>query len=106
MADTGLFGPGSVTWRIHAEPILWVAGLRSLFLQALHPRAIAGLSQNSDYKTDPWRRLERTARYIGTVIYGSVAEAEAAGRRVRAIHARLRGTDPRTGETFRLDEPE
>jgi uncharacterized protein (DUF2236 family) len=106
MTDAGLFGPDSVTWRVHAEPILWVAGLRALFLQALHPRAIAGLSQNSDYQTDPWRRLQRTAGYIGTVIYGSVADADAAARRVRTIHARLRGTDPRTGETFRLDEPE
>jgi uncharacterized protein (DUF2236 family) len=106
VTDTGLFGPGSVTWKVHAEPILWVAGLRALFLQALQPRAIAGLSQNSDYKTDPWRRLERTARYVGTVIYGSVADAEAAAGRVRALHARMRATDLRTGETFQLDEPE
>lgn len=104
--DVGLFGPGSVTWRVHQEPILWLAGLRSLYLQALHPRAIAGVTQNSTYRSDPWGRLARTSRYVGTVIFGTTAQAQRAGRRVRAIHARLTATDPRTGERFRIDAPE
>jgi uncharacterized protein (DUF2236 family) len=103
--DLGLFGPDSVTWRLHAEPILFVAGLRALYLQALHPVAVAGVAQNSGYKGDPWGRLIRTSEYIGTVIYGTTGQAEAAGRRVRGIHARMRGIDPRTGEFFRIDEP-
>jgi uncharacterized protein (DUF2236 family) len=104
-ADTGLFGPNSVTWRVHAEPVLMLGGLRSLFLQALHPRAMAGVAQHSSYKGDPWGRLLRTVDYVGTTIFGTTAQAEAAGRRVRAIHARLTATDPFTGERFRLDEP-
>jgi uncharacterized protein (DUF2236 family) len=106
MADLGLFGPDSVTWRVHSEPILLLAGLRSLYLQALHPRAVAAVVQNSDYKTDPWGRLVRTSTYVATTIFGTTEQAEAAGRRVRAIHARLRATDPRTGEEFRIDEPD
>ena len=104
--DLGLFGPGSVTWKVHEEPILIVAGLRSLYLQALHPRAMAGVAQNSNYRTDAWGRLVRTATYVGTTIYGTTAEAEAAGRRLRTRHARMRATDPVTGEEFRIDEPE
>ncbi|MCZ7425909.1 oxygenase MpaB family protein [Micromonospora sp. WMMA1949] len=104
--DLGLFGPGSVTWKVHEEPILIVAGLRSLYLQALHPRAMAGVAQNSNYRTDAWGRLVRTANYVGTTIYGTTAEAEAAGRRLRTRHARMRATDPVTGEEFRIDEPE
>ncbi|MFG1737509.1 oxygenase MpaB family protein [Micromonospora chalcea] len=104
--DLGLFGPGSVTWKVHEEPILIVAGLRSLYLQALHPRAMAGVAQNSNYRSDAWGRLVRTANYVGTTIYGTTADAEAAGRRVRARHARMRATDPFTGEEFRVDEPE
>ncbi|RBQ13073.1 DUF2236 domain-containing protein [Micromonospora sp. LHW51205] len=103
--DLGLFGPGSVTWKVHEEPILIVAGLRSLYLQALHPRAMAGVAQNSNYRSDAWGRLVRTATYVGTTIYGTTAEAQAAGRRVRARHARMRATDPFTGEEFRVDEP-
>ncbi|WFE38307.1 oxygenase MpaB family protein [Micromonospora sp. WMMD998] len=104
--DLGLFGPGSVTWKVHEEPILIVAGLRSLYLQALHPRAMAGVAQNSNYRADAWGRLVRTATYVATTIYGTTAEAEAAGRRLRALHARLRATDPLTGEVFRVDEPD
>ncbi|MEV0155297.1 oxygenase MpaB family protein [Micromonospora sp. NPDC050686] len=104
--DLGLFGPGSVTWKLHEEPILIVAGLRSLYLQALHPRAMAGVAQNSNYRRDAWGRLVRTAEYVGTTVYGTTAEVEAAGRRLRALHARLRATDPVTGEVFRIDEPD
>jgi uncharacterized protein (DUF2236 family) len=104
--DLGLFGPGSVSWRVHAEPVLWVAGLRALYLQALHPRAISGVVQNSDYRRDSWGRLMRTADYVGTVVFGTTADARAAGARIRAIHRRLRARDPETGEPFRIDEPE
>ncbi|SCL18432.1 Uncharacterized conserved protein, DUF2236 family [Micromonospora rhizosphaerae] len=104
--DLGLFGPGSVTWKVHGEPILFVAGLRSLYLQALHPRAMAGVAQNSNYRTDAWGRLIRTATYVATTIYGTTAEAEAAGQRLRTLHARMRATDPFTGEEFRVDDPE
>jgi uncharacterized protein (DUF2236 family) len=104
--DLGLFGPDSVTWHIHREPIMLLAGLRSLFLQALHPRAVAGVVQNSNYRDDPWGRLLRTSAFVGTVIYGTTAQARAAGDRVRRLHARLRATDPRTGVQFRVDDPD
>jgi uncharacterized protein (DUF2236 family) len=104
--DVGLFGPGSVTWRLHEEPILLLGGLRSLYLQALHPRAVAGVAQNSGYRADPWGRLLRTSAYVGVTVYGSTAEVAAAAGRLRRLHARMTALDPRTGETFRLDEPE
>lgn len=104
--DAGLFGPESVTWRLHEQPILFLAGLRALYLQALHPRAVAGVVQNSNYKTDSWGRLMRTSEYVGTTIYGTAAEAQAAGRRLRRLHARMSAVDPATGERFRIDEPD
>jgi uncharacterized protein (DUF2236 family) len=104
--DFGLFGPGSVTWKLHEEPILVLAGLRSLYLQALHPRAVAGVAQNSGYKADPVGRFMRTSDYVGITIYGSTAEAELAGSRLRRLHSRMSAVDPRTGERFRIDEPD
>ena len=104
--DVGLFGPDSVTWKLHREPILLLGGLRSLYLQALHPRAVAGVAQNSGYKADPWGRLLRTSDYVGTVIYGSTAEVDQASSRLRRLHAGMSAVDPRTGERFRIDEPE
>lgn len=104
--DVGLFGPDSVTWKLHREPIVLLGGLRSLYLQALHPRAVAGVAQNSGFRSDPWGRLNRTSEYVGTVIYGSTDEVELAAGRLRRLHARMTATDPRTGETFRIDEPD
>lgn len=106
--DEGLFGPDSVTWRVNVEPIMWVAGLRALYLQSLHPRVMRGTYQNSALfdRKKAWARFLRTAQYVTIRTFGTTAEADAAGRRVRAIHSRLRGIDPDTGETFRLDEPE
>jgi uncharacterized protein (DUF2236 family) len=104
--DLGLFGPGSVTWKLHEEPILLLAGLRSLYLQALHPRAVAGVAQNSTFKADPWGRLMRTSNYVGTTIYASTTEVENTASRLRRLHSRLSATDPRTGERFRIDEPD
>lgn len=105
-ADEGLFGPDSITWRLHADPVLVLGGMRALLLQALHPRAMAGVATHSGFRTDPWGRLRRTAEYVGSTTYGSTAEAERAGARVRGVHRRLTATDPATGEPFRIDDPE
>src|SRR6202050_5820928 len=60
-ADDGFFGPGSVTWRLHADLSAPVSGLRSLLLQALHPLAMAGVDQHSQWRGDPARRVASTA---------------------------------------------
>jgi uncharacterized protein (DUF2236 family) len=102
-ADVGLFGPDSVTWRLHAEPILWLAGFRALLLQSLLPKALAGVLQNSNFREDPWGRLFRTARFYGAVVYGSTPVAQAAGAKVRRIHSYMSAVDPDSGEEFRID---
>ncbi|MFD0019706.1 oxygenase MpaB family protein [Streptomyces sp. NPDC058382] len=104
--DPGLFGPESVTWQMHGDPMMWVAGVRALYLQALHPRAVRGVMQNSDFRKDAWGRLMRTAGFVGTITYGTTEAAEKAGARVRRIHRLLKATDPRTGETYGVDDPE
>ncbi|MER5951836.1 oxygenase MpaB family protein [Streptomyces sp. NPDC001904] len=104
-ADPGLFGPDSVTWQVHADPMMWIAGIRALYLQALHPRAVRGVMQNSDFRRDAWGRLMRTASFVGTTTYGTTEAAERAGARVRGIHRRLSATDPATGERYGVDEP-
>jgi uncharacterized protein (DUF2236 family) len=106
--DEGLFGPGSVTWRVMSSRIMWVAIVRALYLQALHPRVIRGTLQNAATITEPvdaWARLRRTRTFIETRTFGTTAEAERAGRRVRKIHESLTGTDP-DGTRYGVDEPE
>ncbi|HET6817467.1 MAG TPA: oxygenase MpaB family protein [Mycobacteriales bacterium] len=105
MSDIGLFGPESVTWRVQSDPIMWVAGLRALLLQAVHPAAMAGVLDHSDFRADPWGRLIRTADYVGTVAFGSSDEVAEIGRRVRAVHAKVRGIDGRSGRTYSARDP-
>lgn len=104
--DPGFFGPGSVTWNLHGDPIMWIAGVRALYLQALHPRTVRGVLQNSDFRSDPWGRLIRTADFVGTITYGTTLQAERAAAKVRGIHRRLSAVDPETGERYPVDEPE
>ena len=102
----GLFAPDSVTWRVHADPSMLIGGMRALLVQALHPLAMAGVEQHSDYRADPWGRLQRTVEYVLTTTYGTRNEAEAAGRIVQAVHKRVNGTDPVTGKTYSAEDPD
>jgi uncharacterized protein (DUF2236 family) len=106
-ADYGLFGPRSATWHLMGEPILWIAGIRALYLQALDPRTMRGTWQNSAlvHRHAAWARFLRTTEFVRTRTYGATPDVERAGRRVRKIHASLTGTDA-DGTVFRLDEPE
>ncbi|GLW07535.1 hypothetical protein Misp01_26650 [Microtetraspora sp. NBRC 13810] len=98
--------PRSVTFRVHIDRAMWVGGVRGLMLQALHPLAMRGVWQNSDFQDDPFGRLRRTADFVGRVTFGGPADADEIGRRVRDIHRRLRIKDPDTGRTHRVDDPE
>jgi uncharacterized protein (DUF2236 family) len=87
---------------------MWVAALRALYLQALHPRVIRGTLQNAPGITqavDGWARLRQTRKFIEARTFGTTDEAERAGRRVRKIHQSLTGTEP-DGTRYRLDETE
>ena len=104
--DWGLFGPGSVSWRVHSSPVLLVGGLRALIIQSFHPLAIAGIAQHSDYLERPLARLRRTAEYVATVVFADTASAQRAAERVRMIHGRVHGIDPVTGRAYHANDPE
>ena len=93
--DGGLFGPDSITWRVHADPTYAVAGLRGLLLQALHPLAMAAVEQNGGFEADPWGRLTRTSQYIATTTFGTEVEALRAAARVRRHPPEAARDDPR-----------
>jgi uncharacterized protein (DUF2236 family) len=103
--EPGLFTPDDVTWRLHADPVMGLAGLRALYLQALHPLAMAGVANHSDFRRDPWGRLMRTAGWIGLTTYGTLAQIEPAAERLRKIHSQVRGTDAETGLPYAADDP-
>jgi uncharacterized protein (DUF2236 family) len=104
-ADDGFFGPASVTWRVAADPGSPVAGLRALMLQALHPLAMAGVDQHSNWRSDPVGRLAATGGYLATITFGDRAAAERAAARVRRVHEHITGTDTITGRPYAASDP-
>jgi uncharacterized protein (DUF2236 family) len=104
-ADTGLFGPRSLVWRVHRDRTFPLAGIRSLVVQALHPLAMAGVAEHSNWKQDPFGRIAATSGYILTVTYGDTASANKAGSFVRGVHGHVTGTDPVTGLAYQAGDP-
>ncbi len=103
-SDLGLFGPGSATWEVHADPAMVVGGLRALLVQTLHPLAMAGVAEHSSYRSDPLGRLHRTAAFLGVTTFGSTIEADDAITRVRRVHARVTGRAP-DGRRYDATDP-
>jgi uncharacterized protein (DUF2236 family) len=89
------------------EPVMWVAGFRALYLQALHPRMMRGTWQNTSFsdRREAWGRFVRTAEFVRVRTFGSSPEVARAGRRIRKIHASLTGVDD-DGSIIVLNEPE
>ena len=83
---------------------MFPGGVAALLLQSLHPLAMAGVAGHSGYKGDPWGRLQRTSHFLATTTFGTVEDAEAAIERVRGIHERVRGHDPK-GRPYRASDP-
>ena len=90
--DAGMFGPGSAAWRLDREAMLLLgAGPRALLLQIAHPSVAAGVAEHSDFRADPWRRLDGTLRSYLRIIYGSTRMARAEIRRLNGLHRSISG---------------
>jgi uncharacterized protein (DUF2236 family) len=98
--------PGGVARMVHADlPTMLIGGVSALLLQTLHPLAMAGVAEHSGYREDPLGRLRRTASFVGTTTFGTVAEAEGAIEQVQRVHRRVMGTAP-DGRAYSADDPE
>lgn len=104
--DIGLLGPGSVAWRVVGHPMSIVGGMRALMIQAMHPLAMAGVAQHSDYERRAMSRLRRTAYYVTATTFGDTPTAYAAAERVKQVHRRIRGVDPVTGKPYSAADPD
>jgi uncharacterized protein (DUF2236 family) len=103
--DPGLFGPGSVTWRVHGDPSMLIGGLSALMLQTLHPLVMAGVDEHSNYRDDPLGRLGRTGSFVTGTTFGSTEAAEQLIQFVRRIHRGVHGIAP-DGRPYSADDPD
>lgn len=96
--------PGSAVHRVHSDASMFIGGMRALLLQSLHPLAMAGVAQHSDYRNDPWGRLQRTADFVAATTFGTDEIARQAVARVKAVHTRVRGVT-RDGRAYSANDP-
>lgn len=85
------FGPDRPIRIVHTDASMFIGGMRALLLQSLHPLAMAGVAQHSDYRNDPWGRLQRTADFLAVTSFGPAELAEKTVERVRFIHSKVEG---------------
>lgn len=103
--DPGLFGPDSVVWKVHGDFMsMMIGGISSLILQALHPLALAGVWDHSNFREDLKGRLGRTAFFIAATTYGNTEMAHRAITRVKSIHSTLHGKHP-DGRSYSVSDP-
>jgi uncharacterized protein (DUF2236 family) len=103
--DPGLFGPDSLVWDVHADlGAMLIGGFAALMLQSLHPLAMAGVADHSQYHEDPLGRLRRTARFVAGTTFGPSALAEDLIAKVRGVHDRVEGTAP-DGRHYSANDP-
>ena len=100
LADTGYFGPDSITWAVNQEITVLFGGARALLMHAAHPLIAAGARQTSMYQRDSWARLLRTLMLQSTMTFGTKQEADEAAERINRLHFRINGIDPVTGERY------
>lgn len=104
-SDNALLPRGSVAWRVHGDvTTMMVGGISGLLLEMLHPAALAGVWDHSNFRRDMLGRLRRTARFLAQTTYAERSDAEAAIDRVNRIHAQVKGVLP-DGSEYRANDP-
>jgi uncharacterized protein (DUF2236 family) len=89
--ETGLFRADSWLRRVSGEPVLLFGGGRALLLEVAHPLVAAGVAQHSNFRADPFGRLQRTLDAMSAIAFGDRTTALAAARSVERAHARVHG---------------
>ena len=89
--EAGIYGPGSASWKVDRESIIFLAGGRAALLQLAHPFVAHAVDQHSDTRNDPLGRFQRTFDNVFAMVFGDLAQAERSARRVHAIHTRIQG---------------
>ncbi|WP_122668809.1 oxygenase MpaB family protein [Pseudomonas viridiflava] len=103
--DPGLFGPQAVCWKVHGDfTSMLVGGISALMLQALHPLALAGIWDHSNFRDDMLGRLRRTGQFLSGTTFGSTQDVNWLIEKVRTIHLQITGTAP-DGRPYAASDP-
>jgi len=104
--DPGLFGPQSVCWRVHGDfTSMLIGGISALLLQLLHPLALAGVWDHSNFRKDLIGRLRRTGQFVAGTTFGSTRDTEWLIEKVRKVHLHVVGIAP-DGRPYAASDPD
>lgn len=106
LSENALFEKDTPIRMVHADVVgMMAGGLSALLLQMLHPSALQGVLDHSDFRNDMLGRLRRTARFIAVTTFGDRDDAMKAIERVNRIHAAVGGALP-DGSPYTATDPE
>ena len=86
--------------RINNEPALALLAGRALVLQLAHPAVAHAVEDHSDFRMNPFKRLQGTAEAMFAIVNGSQALAEGVGHRIHRIHEHV------VGQGYAANQPE
>ncbi len=105
-SDDALFAKDTPIRMVHADAVsMMIGGIHSLLLQMLHPHALHGVLDHSNFREDMHGRLRRTAQFIAVTTFGHKDDAEKIIRRVNKIHTHVHGTLP-DGSSYSATTPQ
>lgn len=90
--NAGLFGPGSLAWRLYGDTaVIALAGPGILLLQSSHPYIAHAVQEHSSYRSDPLGRAYRTLDALFSWIFGDLDTVIKVAREIRGRHNRVVG---------------
>ena len=81
----GIFGPSSLSWRIHRESAVFLGAGRTLLLQLAHPMIAAAIERHSQTFANPIGRFHRTFSIVFTFVFGKLEASLQAARRLQVV---------------------
>lgn len=96
----GVFGPASLTWRVHREATIFLGAGRALLLQLAHPWVAAAIAEHSRTLADPIGRFHRTFNITFTLVFGTLDQALRAARHLHRRHSAIQGVLPKAVGSF------
>lgn len=108
----GIHGPGSASWRVGRESILFLGGGAASLLQLAHPFVAHAIDHHSETQRDPVGRFNRTFQHVYAMVFGRLEDAQTSALRVRAIHEHITGEleedlgQWRRGERYYANDPD
>ena len=89
--NAGIFGPGSMSWRVHCEAGLFLGAGRAALLQLAHPWVAKAIADHSQVMNRPIVRFHNTFRVVYAMIFGFLDQALGAARGLHKLHTRIEG---------------